>query len=149
MPRQDRPSRGDSKISGDDKRPDNDGSGKNKECDDGGGEGGDEEEIEQWLRDTTNRELVYFLAGVVGIHPGPLTLRKLLLMSNGKERSDWNKFSVLVAKIHNVNCTKEQECIDFKDVHPCYVSDAIAKKNRGPSDEEVAHGMAILKKELS
>lgn len=148
-PRQDGPGRGDTETAGTDKGNDGQRGTRDQEGDIGGHKGGNEEEIEQWLRDITNRELTYFLAGVIGVHPGPFTLRKLLWMSNGKERSDWNKFSVLVAKIHNVNCTKDSELIDFKDVHPDYITETIAKKKHGLSDDEVRHNMMILERELS
>ncbi len=114
-----------------------------------GKSGGGSEETESWIKDLTNRELCYFHAGIIGINPRLLTLRKLTLMSNGKERSDWNKFSVLTAKIHNVNCTKKSEMIDFRDIHPCYVIDELHQRSRGPSNEEVSKGWETLRRELS
>lgn len=144
-PRQERSSRGGDKSDGVDKGSDQRDSGGDRKSHDGRYEG----ETEQWARDLTNREFCYFLAGIVGVNPGPLTLRKLLWMNNGKERSEWNRFSVLVAKIHNVNCTKKSEMVDFKDIHPYYIEEVLEKKRRGPSKEEVAHGMMTLKKALS
>lgn len=89
------------------------------------------------------------MAGVVGIIPAPLTLRKLLWMGDGRERSEWNKASVIAATIHNVNCTKKDQMIDFTDIHPYYISKALEKRDRGPSKDEISHGMMILKKTIN
>ena len=110
---------------------------------------GDRSEQEDWLKRMSNRELAYFQAGIVGVDPRPFTLRTISWMSHGKERSDWNKFATVAAHIHNANCTKKSELIDFRDIHPSYLSEAIAKKKAGPSDEEVAKGQVVLKKMLN
>lgn len=141
-PRQDRLDRGDKEGDGSDTR----GANGSDKKDQGGNKGGPKDDLEDWIKDLGNRELAYFLAGIIGINPAKLTLRKLLLMSDGKERSDWNKFSVLISTIHNVNCTKKSDMIDFKNIHPYYVSEAIEKRKAGPSKEEIAHGLMQLKK---
>jgi len=39
--------------------------------------------------------------------------------------------------------------IDFKDIHPYYVSEAIKKREAGQSKENIAHGLMQLKKALN
>jgi hypothetical protein len=70
-------------------------------------------------------------------------------MSDGKERSDWNKFSVLIATIHNVNCSKKSDAISFQDIHPFFIGESIQKKTHYPSKEEVTKGLLTLKKALN
>jgi hypothetical protein len=43
------------------------------------------------------------LAGIVGIDPGRLTLRELLLMAEARSQSDWAHTSALLALVANVN----------------------------------------------
>jgi len=51
------------------------------------------------------------LAGVVGVDPGPLTLRRLLNMNTGRRRHDWQQTARILMKLHNVNCKDESELI--------------------------------------
>ena len=43
------------------------------------------------------------LAGAVGVDPGPLTLRELLWMAEGRDRARWRHTSAVMALIANVN----------------------------------------------
>jgi hypothetical protein len=43
------------------------------------------------------------LAGIVGIEPGGLTLRELLLMAEGRSRDNWAHTSAVLALVANVN----------------------------------------------
>ena len=43
------------------------------------------------------------MAGVIGIDPGPLTLRELLLMAEARSEHNWAHTSALLALIANVN----------------------------------------------
>lgn len=112
-PRQEGPSRGDEK----DERADSRGY--------GGGSRGDQEShlLLPEGHPRNNREVAYCAAGIVGIDPKPFTLRELLWMKDAKERSDWDKAAMVVAKIHNVNAAKSSDCIQFADVHPYYSSE--------------------------
>ena len=139
------PSGDDSEVSGDSGGGDKRHSGASEKSN----TGGSDTPSEDWIDKLGNRELVYFLAGIIGVNPAPLTMRKLLWMSDGKERSEWNRASTIASTIHNVNCTKKEQMIDFKDIHPYFVNEALERKNRGPSKEEVEHGMMILKKALN
>jgi len=47
--------------------------------------------------------VVYELAGVCGIDPGPLTLRELLFMAEARGRESWAHTSAILALIANVN----------------------------------------------
>ena len=47
--------------------------------------------------------VVYELAGVIGVDPGPLTLRELLWMSEARAREAWAHTSAGLALIANVN----------------------------------------------
>ena len=43
------------------------------------------------------------MAGIVGIDPGPLTLRELVWMADGRVRQSWVHTSSVLAMIANVN----------------------------------------------
>jgi hypothetical protein len=45
------------------------------------------------------------LAGIVGVDPGPITLRSLAAMARSKEKTEWERTAWLLAKIHNCHCT--------------------------------------------
>jgi hypothetical protein len=48
-------------------------------------------------------QLVWQLAGIVGVEPGPLTLRELALMADGRQRAAWGHTSSVLAMLANVN----------------------------------------------
>ena len=43
------------------------------------------------------------MAGVAGVDPGPLTLRELFWMAEGRSRDAWNRTSLLCALIANAH----------------------------------------------
>lgn len=51
-------------------------------------------------------QLVFELAGSVGVDPRPFTVRELVYRSKGAGLQDWNQTSSLLAMIHNVNCSR-------------------------------------------
>ena len=103
------------------------------------GEGGDtEDRISNW-------QAVYEYAGIVGVDPSPLTLRKLSIMAEAKERSEWNRFSVLIAKLHNVNQVKRSDLISFEQVHPFYIrKSGLPIKRTEPTESELAMVRSLI-----
>ena len=70
--------------------------------------------------------LVYQIAGAVGVDPGPLTIRELVDMSEGKSRSLWAHTSAQLAMLANVNRRKGQRAIRPEELDPWHQ----AKKKR-------------------
>ena len=62
--------------------------------------------------------MIYQIAGAVGVDPGPLTIRELLEMSEGRSRSLWGHTSAIVATILNVNRSKGKAPIRPDAVNP-------------------------------
>ena len=126
-PRQNRSGRGDKKDNGFSK------SGNQRS------EGGDPEgRISNW-------QFIYELAGIVGVDPKPFTLKKLFWMAEAKERSEWNRFSVLIAKLHNVNQTKKSDLISFEQAHPFYLQQANQPmKQTEPTKSELAMARSLI-----
>ena len=54
----------------------------------------------------------------MGVDPGPLTIRELLEMSEGRSRSLWGHTSAIVATILNVNRPKGKAAIRPDAVNP-------------------------------
>lgn len=58
----------------------------------------------------------------MGIDPGELTIRELMWMFEGRldtvDRMAWNHTSSMIAKLHNVNCTKQKDMIQPQNVNP-------------------------------
>ena len=54
----------------------------------------------------------------MGVDPGPLTLRELVSMAEGRSRSLWGHTSVVVATILNVNRPKGKAAIRPNAVNP-------------------------------
>lgn len=48
-------------------------------------------------------QFMWEMAGVVGVHPGPFTMRQICWMSRGKSREAWKHTASLLAMIVNVN----------------------------------------------
>lgn len=46
-------------------------------------------------------KLIWQFAGIVGVHPGPFTLRQLVMMADGCGRSAWARTSLLAAPLWN------------------------------------------------
>ncbi len=59
------------------------------------------------------------MAGVVGVDPGPLTLRELALMAEAKRQEAWDHTSTVLAMIFNANRDpKRQTAARPIDFHP-------------------------------
>ena len=43
------------------------------------------------------------MAGIIGLDPGPLTLRELLLMAESRSQDNWAHTSAILALVANVN----------------------------------------------
>lgn len=50
--------------------------------------------------------------------PRPFTFRNLVRMATGRERAAWDKYSALICKIHNANCTDAKDIITPDQVNP-------------------------------
>lgn len=62
------------------------------------------------------------MAGVVGVHPGPYTLRELDAMYTGRSKYDWDHTSNLIAVIAEVNRNHEKRSQPYepREFHPHY-----------------------------
>lgn len=58
--------------------------------------------------------LVYELAGICGVVPDFLTLRELLIMAEGRQRSQWNQTASILAMIANVNRDTSKRSTPFR-----------------------------------
>lgn len=76
--------------------------------------------------------MIYESAGIAGVDPGPMTLRELLWMSEARGRHEWGQTAFILAKLHNVNCTKESDCITPDDCNP-YV---LAERGKKPAESQ-------------
>ena len=47
--------------------------------------------------------MIWQLAGIAGVHPGPLTLRELVWMAEARSKERWAHTSTVLALIANVN----------------------------------------------
>jgi len=57
-------------------------------------------------------------------------------MAEARERSEWNRASVLIAKLHNVNQIKRSDLIGFEDIHPFYIQQRVDRSE--PTSSELA-----------
>jgi hypothetical protein len=64
-------------------------------------------------------KLVWELSGIIGVNPGPLTLREILWMAYGRSHEEWNRASLLCALMANIH-RDPKKCPAFKptDFHP-------------------------------
>ena len=122
--------------------PDGPVSGDQENQQDNAGDSGKDEEgsrgCEPRDANRTNYQICYELAGVVGIDPRPFTLRKMVWMSDGRERSEWNRTALLVVKIHNAHISKESDAIEFHDVHPYLTIASKINEQKEPTREQLA-----------
>ena len=59
------------------------------------------------------------LAGIIGIDPGPFTLRQLVVMAEAKSRQAWNHTSAILAMLANVHRdAKKTRAYRPADFHP-------------------------------
>ena len=54
----------------------------------------------------------------MGVNPEPLTLRELLWMHEGQQRTAWDHTTWIVAKLHNVNVAKKRDRIEPGQINP-------------------------------
>jgi hypothetical protein len=47
-----------------------------------------------------------------------MTLRVLETMGRAKQKDEWERTSWLLAKIHNVNCTRSSDTVEPSEVNP-------------------------------
>ncbi|HPP54440.1 MAG TPA: hypothetical protein PK777_15920, partial [Thermoguttaceae bacterium] len=62
--------------------------------------------------------IIYELAGIVGVDPGPLTLRELCWMVDGRQRDQWNHTSQILAMVYNAFCSPKSRPLGPLDFHP-------------------------------
>lgn len=62
------------------------------------------------------------MAGVVGIDPGPLTLRELFWMADGRRRDAWDRTANLIAALFNAvpDHTGKRKPRQPSEFHPFY-----------------------------
>ena len=58
--------------------------------------------------------LIYELAGIVGVDPGPLTARELFFMAEGRSRAAWERTSAIMALIANANRDRKRKPSPYK-----------------------------------
>ncbi|HEX4123764.1 MAG TPA: hypothetical protein VHY37_03495 [Tepidisphaeraceae bacterium] len=63
-------------------------------------------------------QLIDRLAGIVGVNPGPLTLRQLSRMAQARREDEWSRCSHLLAKIHNCNRANSERAVSPDDMNP-------------------------------
>ena len=120
------------------------GSGRGTSKDDGSSEGRDrgskggdpEADISSW-------QIAYEFAGIVGVDPRSLTLRKLFWMVEAKERSEWDKYAALIVEVHNVHQISESGLVGFREVHPFYREQRAT--GRQPTEEELSFAKMAVK----
>jgi len=83
------------------------------------------------------------VAGYLGINPDPFTIRELWLMSEGKQREEWEHTAQIMMIIQNVNCTKRK---DMKSAD--YFNPLIPKNKKQQVGKFVTKDFSILKKML-
>ena len=63
--------------------------------------------------------MIYELAGIVGLDPGPFTLRELVWMAEGRRRELWDHTASLLALLYNVNRDpRRSRAMRPEDFHP-------------------------------
>ncbi len=61
---------------------------------------------------------MYELAGIVGVDPGPLTLRELCWMVDGRQRDQWNHTAQILAMLYNAFRASHARPLAPADFHP-------------------------------
>ena len=63
--------------------------------------------------------MIYELAGIVGLDPGPFTLRELVWMAEARRRDMWDHTAGLLALLYNINRDpKRSRAMRPEDFHP-------------------------------
>ena len=58
------------------------------------------------------------MAGVLGLDYRPFSYRALAVMYQAQQLETWDHTAVIVAKIHNANCTKKSQLVKPATEHP-------------------------------
>ena len=58
--------------------------------------------------------LITRVAGIVGVDPGPLTLRQLVLMAESRRQHDWNVASTIMALMAEMNRDRKRRRKPFR-----------------------------------
>ena len=59
------------------------------------------------------------MAGVLGVDPGPLTLRELVLMAESRQRDAWDHTSAVLCMLYNANRDpKKTRAATPQEFHP-------------------------------
>ncbi len=73
--------------------------------------------------------MVWRFAGIVGINPGPLTLRELWQMAEERQRDQWSHTSVLLAVLANIHRDpKRTSRYTSEDFNPFSVRRSVSMK---------------------
>ncbi len=62
-------------------------------------------------------EICFRLAGIAGVDPLPLTMRRIKWMADAKDRADWDKWSALLAITLNCHVEKKYQ-VKPHDMNP-------------------------------
>ncbi|MCX6984908.1 MAG: hypothetical protein NT118_09200, partial [Lentisphaerae bacterium] len=65
-------------------------------------------------------ELVWNHAGVLGVDPGPFTLRELSLLAKSRKKESWHRISAVLAQNHNMNRTSNADPVRSPDDYNPY-----------------------------
>ena len=68
--------------------------------------------------------MIYRLAGVVGVDPGPFTWRELAWMAEGRERVEWRQTALLAAVTNNTQAARPGDVRQPSDYDPFAMIDA-------------------------
>lgn len=81
-------------------------------------------------------QVVYELAGIAGVVPDSLTLRELMIMAEGRQRSQWNQTASILAIIANVNRDEKKRSTPFSPSEFNPYSDAKQDEPKTVTTEE-------------
>jgi hypothetical protein len=84
--------------------------------------------------------LLWQLAGIVGLNPGPFTLRELVWMADARQTDDWNHTAALLALLANVHR-------DPRKTHPFQPADFHpgVQRTQRPHDPHPKVDITVLK----
>lgn len=87
------------------------------------------------------------MAGLLGLHPDPFTLRQLDEMTDARVALEWNLNSWLRAQILNVNRGRNQKAIEPSKVNPYEAAkrDQVKRTRKQPDPIESALGFAMMR----
>ena len=88
-------------------------------------------------------KLIYQLAGIVGVDPGPFTLAELIDMVDGRQRDDWERHSALLCLIAIANRGSKQKEFKPQEFNP------FAVKRKPQHIQLNKKNMHLLKKALN